>query len=268
MCKLINNIKRSRTILSHEYAQVNANPVAKAFIQIAVMMVDIFILFVLVWNMFHFFIPPGSWINIVDGNSMYPTMHSGQILFTDVSGKIERGDVITAKTPQYAINQNPDYEGMVIVKRVVGVPGDRIVIDQTGVYVNGELLVEDYLTDSAKYETYIENKCNSVRLDNGEYFIMGDNRGVSYDSRSFGVVNEDEILYKQSETPTNNFYLKLVLIVLMFVLDAFLYSLVEFILTECAYGLFFNRKKNDHVINSDDAVANTIETVILKGDNN
>ena len=131
-----------------------------------------------------------------------------------------------------------------MVKRVVGVPGDRIIINETGVYINDVLYDEDYLTDAAKNATYAENKYNSVLLDNNEYFIMGDNREVSYDSRSFGVVTSDHVLYKQSAEPTRNFYVKLAFVAIALVLDIFLYALVEFILTECAYALFFKNKAN------------------------
>ena len=243
---IIKRMISSRTDLAKEYEQVNSIPCVKYIIEAAVVAVDLFVMFVLIWNTITYVIQPGSWINIVDGDSMNPTMLNGQIVYTDTSSGIDRGDIITTHLPEYVINEKPEAKDLILIKRVVGVPGDRLIINKDGVYINGELLVEDYLTDEAVNSTYVENKCNSVLLESGEYFVMGDNRGNSYDSRSFGVVTRENILYEQSARPTNNFYLKLAFLVLIFVLDVFLYALIEFVLTECAYGILFKRvgKKN------------------------
>jgi signal peptidase I len=270
---ILNKLKISRRAVFSEYAKVNANMFVKSVVQAAVILIDLFIMFVLIWNMFTYFIPNGSWINIVDGSSMDPTMHSGQIIYTEIPSEFDRGDIVTVRMNERAISQRPEYKDIILVKRIIGMPGDRLIIDEHGdVYVNGEMLTEEYLTDEAKMFTYQNGKCNSVLLGADEYFLMGDNREVSYDSRSFGIVNYDDLMYEQSDVPTTNFWLKLVLVLLVLALDIFLYSLIEFVLTECAYWVIYGRRiKKDKETSSDSAefnnVITTSETVILKGDN-
>lgn len=262
---IFTKLKAHRNATKAEYEAVNKNPYIKNAVQSCVMVVDIIIMFVLVWNMFTYFMPFGSWFNIVDGNSMYPTMKDGQLSFCDI-GPIERGDIITTKAPAYAIENNPNYADMILVKRVIGMPGDRLIISEDGtVTINGETYDEPYLSDEAKYSTFEANKCTSVLLDENEYFVMGDNRGNSADSRDFGAVTSDDILYKQSLTPTSNFWLRLIFVALIFALDIFLYFLVEFILTELVYFIFFRKKKNQ-TNPSDNAVHTSSETVTLKGE--
>lgn len=238
------NIREKKNQTKIEYEMVNANPIVRGLIHAAVVVIDLFIMVLLIWNVYMFFIPPGSWLNVVSGNSMDPTMHDGQILFSDPS-RIHRGDIVSSYMPDIVFETYPEQEGMIVVKRVVGVPGDRLIINQTGVYVNDELIDEVYLSDEAKAFTYVEKGCNSVLLDEGEYFLMGDNREVSYDSRYFGVVTDDLILYKQSESATRNFWLKLALLVSVLIMDIFIYKLIEYVLTACAFALIFKKKKNE-----------------------
>ena len=258
---MLKRSERKKTLAS-EYAKVNANPTVKTCVQIGVMLVDMLIMLLIICNMFAFCLPNGSWINIVQGSSMDPTMHSGQILFTD-NAHYERGDVVTAHIPEYGIQQAPERADMILVKRVIGVPGDRLVIERDGVYVNGEKLDEPYLSDAAVLASYAENKCTSVLLEDGEYFLLGDNRGASYDSRDFGIVTADDIMYKQSTSPTTNFYLKLAFIIAVLAFNIFLYLLIEFVLTECVYWVIYGKKANGNNV----PFHTTSETVFLKGDN-
>jgi hypothetical protein len=152
---------------------------------------------------------------------------------------------------------------MILVKRVIGIPGDRLVIERDGVYINGEKLDEPYLSDAAVLASYTDNKCTSVLLEDGEYFLLGDNRGASYDSRDFGIVHADDIMYKQSASPTTNFYLKLAFIIAVLAFNIFLYLLIEFVLTECVYWVIYRKKANGNNV----PVHTTSETVFLKGDN-
>lgn len=237
-------IKTKRTSLKDEYEKVNSSPNVKRAVQTVVTFIDLLVLIVLVWNMFHFFIPEGSWTNRVSGNSMYPTLSSGQTVYTDTSTSIDRGDIITLYVPEYGVQKYPQYEGIILIKRVIGMPGDRLIINDEGISINGELIPEHYLTDEARFATYVPDKCNSVMLEDGEYFVLGDNRGNSMDSRDFGIVSIENILYKQSMEPTTNFYLKLALSVCVILLNIFIYMLLEFVVTECAYALLlkFNKK--------------------------
>lgn len=233
----VKNVSKKRTFLSakgRDYSHVNSNPIIKSIIQTLVMLIDIAVLVVLIWNLFAYLIPYGSWINVVSGNSMYPTMRDKQIIFTDMQ-PVERGDIVTAYFPKQAIAEKPNKNGAIMVKRVIGIPGDTVRIDEFGsIYVNNVLVNENYVSNEAIAFTYVDGGCNSIRLSYDEYFVIGDNRGVSYDSRYFGPIKSYDLIYKQSVKPTINFYIKLFLVLIMFLLDVFLYFLIELILMECA----------------------------------
>jgi signal peptidase I len=123
--------------------------------------------------------------NQVKGASMDPTFATGDYIFTSkVTYKLrepERGDIVVFRSPR-----NPDIE---YIKRIIGLPGDSILIQDTQVYVNGEVLVEDYL--AAPTNTweggFVENGV-PVIVPDGELFVMGDNRPRSSDSREFGTI--------------------------------------------------------------------------------
>ena len=162
------------------------------------------------------------------------------------TSEIERGDIITTHVSEYAIETYEQCsEEQVLVKRVIGIPGDRIVIDENGVMVNGAYIDEDYLTDEARAATYLSSGCNSVLLGEGEFYVLGDNRGVSLDSRYIGIIYAEDILYKQSTTPNSNFYLKLAFILAVLLLSICMCPLIEFIITECAWALIYGRKARE-----------------------
>ena len=119
----------------------------------------------------------------VKGNSMNPTLKEkdrmvsvkASLYFQDPS----RGDVIVFKIPN---SENRSY-----IKRVIGVEGDKIIIFGGNVYLNDELLIEDYIEEDIY--TDAENEDSWIVAEN-ELFVLGDNRnpGASYDSRSFGTI--------------------------------------------------------------------------------
>lgn len=117
------------------------------------------------------------------GNSMYPTLHEKDRLFAVklslyFSGP-DRGDVIVLKAPD---NENKDY-----IKRVIGIEGDKVAILDGKVYLNDELLVEDYIKEDAYTQVYF---VDTWVVPEGHVFVLGDNRdeGASKDSRFFGCV--------------------------------------------------------------------------------
>lgn len=126
-------------------------------------------------------------IAVVSGESMLPTLEDGSIIIAQrIFYTPERGDIILCTPSGY---------GKRIVKRVIGVPGDVIDIDFNAgdVYVNGELLEEDYITE----KTYTSLGTNfPVTVEEGHVFVLGDNRNDSLDSRSpiIGQVSTDEIM--------------------------------------------------------------------------
>lgn len=120
----------------------------------------------------------------VRGSSMEPTLQDGQYL---VIGKLtywvhppERGDIIVFKPPN---NPADDY-----IKRIVGLSGEQVEIRDGVVWVDGVLLEEPY-TNPGSYS-------GVWSLEDGEYFVLGDNRNNSSDSHTWGVLPKDKIIGK------------------------------------------------------------------------
>jgi signal peptidase I len=151
----------------------------------------------------------------VDGLSMEPTLDSGQMLlvnrqvyahvdlnalvdwlpFVDVDGERifypfhppQRGDIIVLHPP---VDQGKPY-----IKRVIGLPGERLSIHDGSVYINGARLEEDYLNGMATSWSGSLGQ-EEIVIPEGNVFVMGDNRNNSTDSRIFGPVSIDEIIGK------------------------------------------------------------------------
>ena len=110
--------------------------------------------------------------------------------FLPVSHPPERGDIIVFKAP---VNEEKDF-----VKRVIGLPGERVKISDGSVFIDGLKLSEPYLGHAfVTGGTTCNHKlwCD-FRLQEGQYFALGDNRGGSSDSRSWGAVPEENIIGK------------------------------------------------------------------------
>lgn len=119
------------------------------------------------------------------GSSMSPTLKNGELIVACKSGTFERGDIIAFY-----------YENKILVKRVIGLPGEWIDIDGNGVVsVDGVPLEEPYLSETALGECNIELP---YQVPDGRYFIMGDHRSISSDSRNMavGCVAEERIVGK------------------------------------------------------------------------
>ena len=131
----------------------------------------------------------------VEGDSMYPTLvhHDRMLLLSSVwYQNPEPGDIVVARIP--AFSRDP------IVKRVIATEGDTVDIDfENGiVYVNGEVLEEDYINELTTRQFYEEGLSFPVTVEDNHVFLMGDNRNDSYDSRyaSIGLVDCRQILGK------------------------------------------------------------------------
>lgn len=129
---------------------------------------------------------------IVSGSSMETTFSSGQYLIVDqISYRLHepaRGDVIIFRYPK-----DPS---KFFIKRIIGIPGDtvdikgNVVTIKNTAYPDGKVLDEPYIREMAPNTTLTEN------LGDDEYFVMGDNRNASSDSRMWGVLQRDKIVGK------------------------------------------------------------------------
>src|SRR5262249_41773469 len=131
--------------------------------------------------------------------SMEPNFHEGQrVIVSKLDGIWASLFVRTAqaaeahkKSPfaprrgQVVVLDPPSGEGDALIKAVIGVPGDLLEVKDNGVWVNGQLLDEPYVNGQP---TSCNNQCQPLHLDQDAYFLMGDNRSSSLDSRSFGPV--------------------------------------------------------------------------------
>jgi signal peptidase I len=124
---------------------------------------------------------------VVDGPSMEPSFYNGQFLIVSrVSYLVsdpQRGDVVVFHYPR---NTEEDY-----IKRVIGLPGDTVEIRDTEVYVNGQQLEEPYINEPCRPE-----RCRDSVWELGpdEFFVMGDNRNRSQDSRDFSAVPREFVV--------------------------------------------------------------------------
>lgn len=130
---------------------------------------------------------------VVEGISMEPNYHDKEYLLVNkivyIVEKPQRGDVM--------IFRPPDNPTVTYIKRVIGLPGDDVKISQGYVYINGEKLDEKYLPHGRLSLIGGEKDLTKeVKLGDKEYFVMGDNREHSTDSREFGVISKNEIVGK------------------------------------------------------------------------
>ena len=139
--------------------------------------------------------------NVVSGRSMYPALQTDDRGFSNVlalaTEGVERGDIVTANM----VNEE-DGKTYSVVKRVIGLPGETIECRDEKVCINGKELDESqYLDESFAKEWYNTNgyfndSFGPVTLKEDEYFLMGDNRPISMDSRETGPVKKEDILAK------------------------------------------------------------------------
>lgn len=149
---------------------------------------------------------------LIEGSSMEPTLvqderllvnrfvyaQSPFSLFGDDSyffGGPKRGDIVVFHPPT---GSDTDF-----VKRIIGVPGDWIDLDGSSVYVNGEKTAWVDVTTARRHDDY------PVQVPDGEYFVLGDNRRVSVDSRNWGFVTGDALVGRAWSVywPINQFQL-------------------------------------------------------------
>ncbi len=136
--------------------------------------------------------------NEVKGNSMLPNFENGEYLLTDKLsyqfGQPQRGDVVVFKAPPSEPCSESECE---YIKRVIGVPGDRVMVKEGKVYLNGNLLDQrflpaDFVTDPG---AFMQEGVERL-IPQGEYLCLGDNRSHSRDGREFGPIRKESIVGK------------------------------------------------------------------------
>ncbi|HEY1354106.1 MAG TPA: signal peptidase I [Ktedonobacteraceae bacterium] len=126
----------------------------------------------------------------VDGTSMEPNLHNGELILVDKWTYLfrppARGDVIVFVAPPHP---SMDY-----VKRVIGVPGDIITVRDTIVIVDGITLNEAYVDPRNQGNLFANKNITNLVVPPNDYFVLGDNRAVSSDSRDWGFVPRTNIV--------------------------------------------------------------------------
>ena len=127
----------------------------------------------------------------VSGASMYPTLHNGDRMVLSKVGDIHRFDVVILKAP----DENVEY-----IKRVFGMPGDTVEMKSGVLYINGKKVDQPFInTEALAKQTVfmndftLESLTGESKVPEGKYFVLGDNRGVSKDSRMIGFIDRSAI---------------------------------------------------------------------------
>lgn len=141
--------------------------------------ISVFILVVL----FHLLFIPVR----ISGASMQPTLTDNQWILVRRNEKVERFDVVVLKE-----RLEDGGDDKVVVKRVIGLPGDRVVVVDGQLYINNELYEESYTSEEKTQ--YFDQVDFVIEVPEGHVFVMGDNRDVSRDSRALGSFKMDAIM--------------------------------------------------------------------------
>ena len=121
----------------------------------------------------------------IAGQSMSPTLKDGErVTIARGYDKLERGDIVALKYPRDTSKS--------FVQRIVGLPGEEISSTEGVVFVNGRKVEEPYVLDGNRFP----DTWGPTKIAAGAYFVMGDNRGNSSDSRSWGTVKQELIWAK------------------------------------------------------------------------
>ena len=128
---------------------------------------------------------------LVNGASMEPNFHGGDYLIIDeISYRLrqpERGEVI--------VFHYPNDESTYFIKRVIGLPGERIVLKDGKAKIFNNEQPQGFILDENYLSSYVSTYGDKdATLKDGEYFVLGDNRGASFDSRNWGALKKSEII--------------------------------------------------------------------------
>lgn len=117
----------------------------------------------------------------VDGPSMEPTLHDGDILLLKkFNNKLQRFDVVVL-----------NYQNEKLVKRIIGLPGEKVAYIDNHLYINGNIVEESFISEDT--ENFSLRELGVDQIPKGYYFVVGDNRDNSLDSRYLGLIKEEDI---------------------------------------------------------------------------
>lgn len=135
----------------------------------------------------------------IDGTSMYPTLHHGDFGFSNIiglkMGELRRFEVVVVYEP---------WLNDFVIKRIIGLPGETVSYKDNQLLINGAPVEEQFFDEEytismmAKTNDYFTNDFSEVTLGLDEYFIMGDNRPKSSDSREYGPIKKSQIISKST----------------------------------------------------------------------
>jgi len=144
-------------------------------------------------------------LSVVKGNSMLPSFSDGEVVGWKRAkvdkAHLKRGEIVY-------LNSEETYKGdenATFLKRIVGLPGEEIALSSGYVYINNKLLIEDYLYRTGRTfgQSFLKD-CQIFKIPEGEYFVMGDNRELSRDSRDIGPIKFKRIVGVAKDGPTYN----------------------------------------------------------------
>ncbi|WP_010530370.1 signal peptidase I [Lentibacillus jeotgali] len=129
--------------------------------------------------------------SVVEGESMEPALEDGEVVlfnkFTYLFNDAERGDIVIINRPRKSY-----------VKRIIGLPGETISSTNQALYINGEKYEQSFIPEAFRDDT---GNSGPIKVPEDSYFVMGDNRKLSKDSRNgLGLIREDNISGKSEFT--------------------------------------------------------------------
>lgn len=123
----------------------------------------------------------GLTLCVVSGNSMSPTIEDEAILLLNPKKELERFDILV-------FEEDDKY----MLKRLIGLPGDTVTVMDGHLFVNGDLYHEPYLDED--YCKNFKEQDFKITVPDRQYFLLGDNRDGSFDSRQIGMIDKDQIV--------------------------------------------------------------------------
>lgn len=125
----------------------------------------------------------------VNGDSMVPSLTGNQIALVARQTKIERFDIIVIR--------DKEKSDKLVIKRVIGLPGEELLYKDDQLFINNQPVSEPFLAEmkaALAKDTLLTENIEKIKIPDHSYYVLGDNRKISLDSRSIGTIHEEAIL--------------------------------------------------------------------------